>query len=193
MRDTVLAVMVMCAVVVPGFAKPKEKTFATTCDRVWIALKRVATPPHYNFSDLDESQKKGIISTGNFATGKRFLDITLLPSAGGCTVAIGGSFSGIAHNDKGDLFKRIEEALVDIPEHPEGSGTGRRSKGVSTSALTNADVLRLKTAGLSDTVIIEKIGASPADYRLGTEDLIDLEHEGLSDSVIRAMIEASQR
>jgi len=30
-------------------------------------------------------------------------------------VAVEGVFSGLAHNDKGDLFKRIEEALIETP------------------------------------------------------------------------------
>jgi hypothetical protein len=30
-------------------------------------------------------------------------------------VALGGNFSGITHNDKGDLFKRIEDALAQVP------------------------------------------------------------------------------
>ena len=96
----------------PVFAKPKEQVFAASCDRVWSAVKIATAPPHYNFAQLDDAQKKGIVSTGNAVSGKRYLDITLTGSGETCTVALGGNFSGITHNDKGDLFKRIEEALA---------------------------------------------------------------------------------
>ena len=62
----------------------------------------------------------------------------------------------------------------------------------SGTALTNADVLKLKNVGLGDQLIIEKIKASPANYHLDTSDIIELKHAGLSDAVIGAMLEALQ-
>jgi hypothetical protein len=99
----------------PALAKPKEKTYPASCDQVWAAVKTATEPPHYNFAQLDDAQKKGTISTGNTMSGKRYLDITLSGAGSTCTVAIGGNFSGLAHNDKGDLFKRIEQALAETP------------------------------------------------------------------------------
>jgi len=61
---------------------------------------------------LDDAQKKGIVSTGNTLTGKRNLDITLTGSGGTCTVAVGGTFSGLVHDDKGDLFERIQMEIT---------------------------------------------------------------------------------
>jgi hypothetical protein len=92
-------------------AGPKTKAYPANCDRVWAAVKTATAPPHYNFAQLDDAQKKGLISTGNNLSGKRYLDLTLSGSGDTCTVAIGGNFSGLVHNDKGDLFKRIDEAL----------------------------------------------------------------------------------
>jgi hypothetical protein len=60
------------------------------------------------------------------------------------------------------------------------------------TALTNADVLKLKEAGLSEQVIIDKIAASPANYKIDTDDLIELKKVGLSDAVISAMLAASK-
>lgn len=110
-----LIALVLMAFANPVFAKPKEQVFAASCDRVWSAVKIATAPPHYNFAQLDDAQKKGIISTGNAFSGKRYLDITLTGSGETCTVALGGNFSGITHNDKGDLFKRIEDALAQVP------------------------------------------------------------------------------
>ena len=66
-------------------------------------------------------------------------------------------------------------------------------KPVLGAALTNADVLKLKEAGLSEQLIVDKINASVAKYRLDTNDLLQLKQAGLSDGVISAMIQASQR
>jgi hypothetical protein len=68
---------------------------------------------------------KGIVSTGNNLTGKRYLDITLTSAGAGCTVAIGGQFSGLAHNDKGDLFTRIDEALQATATKPTGDAAAK--------------------------------------------------------------------
>jgi len=97
----------------PTYGKPKEKTYQGSCDRVWAAVKKAVAPPHYNYAQLDDSQKKGIVSTGNTFSGKRYLDITLTGGGDTCTVAIGGNFSGVTHNDKGDLFARIDEAMTE--------------------------------------------------------------------------------
>jgi hypothetical protein len=54
-------------------------------------------------------------------------------------------------------------------------------------------VLKLKEAGLSDQIIIDKINASPAQFHLDTDDLLQLKQAGLSEEIIGAMIHASQR
>jgi hypothetical protein len=55
--------------------------------------------------------------------------------------------------------------------------------------MTNSDVIALKSAGLSDTLLITKIRNSPAQYRLETEDLIALKKAAVSEAVIQSMLE----
>lgn len=77
---------------------------------------------------------------------------------------------------------------------PENStAASSPSKAPSGVALTNADVLTLKAAGLSDTLIADKIKTSPANFKLDTSDLVDLKQKGVSDAVIAAMLEAARR
>jgi len=59
--------------------------------------------------------------------------------------------------------------------------------------LTNADVLKLKQAGMGDELVIEKVKAAPGSYKLDPSDLVELKNSGLSDGIIAAMIEASRR
>ena len=66
-------------------------------------------------------------------------------------------------------------------------------RSISGAALTNADVLKLKAAGLSDQFIIDKIKASPANFRLDVDDLVELKKAGIAEGVIAAMMQASQR
>ena len=93
-------------------AAPNKKTFPADCETVWAAVKRATAPPHYNFAMFSDAEKKGIVSTGSAFTGKRTLDITLLGAGDSCTVAIGRLVPLMSFNDdKGDLFKRIEEQI----------------------------------------------------------------------------------
>jgi hypothetical protein len=53
--------------------------------------------------------------------------------------------------------------------------------------------LKLREAGLSDELIVGKIYACPANYRLETDDIVSLKKAGLSDVVIGAMLRVSER
>ncbi|HRZ87661.1 MAG TPA: hypothetical protein P5287_07585 [bacterium] len=55
---------------------------------------------------------------------------------------------------------------------------------------TPLDVLKMSKAGLSDSVIINKIDQSGASFRLSVNDIISLKNEGVSDAVINYMINA---
>jgi len=59
--------------------------------------------------------------------------------------------------------------------------------------LTNADILKMKDAGLGDQLIVDKINSAPARYNLNTEDLLALKKAGVSDAIIQAMISAAGR
>jgi hypothetical protein len=59
-------------------------------------------------------------------------------------------------------------------------------------SMTNADVLALKEAGISEAVIVGKIKSSPTKFAIETADLISLKKAGVSDAIIAAMLEASK-
>ena len=46
---------------------------------------------------------------------------------------------------------------------------------------------------MSDQLIIDKIKASPANYRLDVDDMVELKKAGVPEAIIDAMIQASQR
>jgi hypothetical protein len=65
--------------------------------------------------------------------------------------------------------------------------------GVAMAALANSGVLKLKAAGLSDDLIVQRIKMSRAGYKLEPDDLSDLKKAGLSDAVISAMMTAAMQ
>ncbi|HEY0460145.1 MAG TPA: hypothetical protein VGC97_13490 [Pyrinomonadaceae bacterium] len=56
--------------------------------------------------------------------------------------------------------------------------------------LTNNDVVSLVKAGLSTTIIVNKIRSSKTDFDLSTDGLIALKQAGVTDEVVGAMFEA---
>ena len=60
-------------------------------------------------------------------------------------------------------------------------------------ALTNADVLKMVEAKLSDDLIIGKIRASACAFDTSTDTILKLKSQGISDAVIQAMVAAGAR
>jgi hypothetical protein len=58
------------------------------------------------------------------------------------------------------------------------------------AALTNADVIKLRDAGLGDDLIIDKINNSPSAFHLELDDIVELHNAGISDAIIQAMMHA---
>jgi hypothetical protein len=63
----------------------------------------------------------------------------------------------------------------------------------ATSMLTNADIVQMQKAGLSEEVILSKIATSSANFSTATQDLIQLKEAGVPDSVINAMVRKTDR
>ena len=57
--------------------------------------------------------------------------------------------------------------------------------------LTNADIVQMQKAGLSEEIILSKIAGSTANFDIGTQDLIRLKEAGVKDNIINAMVQKS--
>ena len=111
---TLLIALILLVAASPALAKPATKTYPRSCAQVWQVVESTPTGPGHPYSSsmLDDKRFKAEFVTGHGAwTGKRTLYLTLSGTGDTCTVAIEGVFSGLAHDDKGDLFKRIDKAL----------------------------------------------------------------------------------
>lgn len=54
--------------------------------------------------------------------------------------------------------------------------------------LTNADIIKMQSAGLSEGVILSSVNNQPAAYDTSTDGLLALKNAGLSDAVLAAII-----
>jgi hypothetical protein len=61
------------------------------------------------------------------------------------------------------------------------------------AVLTNADIVQMQRARLSEEIILSKIGTSTTNFHTGTEDLIELKEAGVNDIVINAMVQKAGR
>jgi hypothetical protein len=69
-----------------------------------------------------------------------------------------------------------------------GASDRRVAPGV---VLTNADIVQMQKAGLSEEIILSKITGSPVNFDIGTQDLIRLKEAGVNDNIINAMVQKS--
>jgi hypothetical protein len=54
--------------------------------------------------------------------------------------------------------------------------------------LTNTDIIKMQSAGLSESIILSSVNTEPADYDTSTDNLLALKKAGVSDAVVAAMI-----
>ena len=86
-----------------------------------------------------------------------------------------------------------------IDEFQQGTGpTLAPDSAVDRSAapgavLTNFDIVQMEKAGLSEEIILSKIGTSTTNFNTGTQDLIQLKEAGVNDNIINAMVQKSGR
>jgi hypothetical protein len=54
--------------------------------------------------------------------------------------------------------------------------------------LTNTDIIKMQSAGLSESIILSSVNTQPAAYDTSTEGLLALKKAGVSDTIVAAMI-----
>jgi hypothetical protein len=189
---------------VPAFAAgTHQDVFNVPCSVLWSAVNdTVKNSGKYGILGTDNTKMTASFTAGG-GPGARTVTVVLHAQGDSCEMQTEVG-AGPKHNDAGSFKDRVTASLAKLqnarasaPAQPEAAANpaaqGGSEKPVAGRALTNADVLKLKEAGLSDQIIIDKINASPAQFHLDTDDLLQLKQAGLSEEIIGAMIHASQR
>ena len=63
----------------------------------------------------------------------------------------------------------------------------------SARPLTNADVIQMQKAGLSEDVILTRIRSGETSFQTSAQDLIQLKDAGVSDPIVNLMVQKSAR
>jgi hypothetical protein len=87
---------------------------------------------------------------------------------------------------------RIDESQARTGPALAPDSTADRSA-VPGAALTNADIVQMQKARLSEEIILSKIGISTTNFNTGAQDLIQLKEAGVNDNNINAMVQKSGR
>jgi hypothetical protein len=83
-------------------------------------------------------------------------------------------------------------ATPSLFSHRAGNSPGPSDHRVAPGVvLTNADIVQMQKAGLSEEIILSKITGSPSIFDIGTQDLIRLKEAGVNDNIINAMVQKS--
>jgi hypothetical protein len=187
-------VALLPALAVPAFAAgTHQDVFNVPCSVLWAAVNdTVKNSGKYGILGTDNAAMTASFTAGS-GPGARTISVVLHAQGDSCEMQTQVG-AGPKHNDAGAFKDRVTASLARLPAAPaKPAAQGSSEKPAAGAALTNADVLKLKEAGLSEQIIIDKINASPAQFHLDTDDILQLKQAGLSDGIIGAMIHASQR
>jgi hypothetical protein len=85
------------------------------------------------------------------------------------------------------------DARIDESQPRAGSDSAADRRAAPDAVLTNADIVQMQKAGLSEEIILSKIGTSTTNFNTGAQDLIRLKEAGVNDNIINAMVQKSGR
>jgi len=190
-------VVLLLALAVPAFASTHQDVFNVPCRALWPAVSdTLKNSGKYWVQNIDNAAMSASYNVGG-GPAKRTISVVLIAQGNSCELQTQAGAAPPGHHDAADFKDRVTLSLAKL-QNARASAPARPAQGSSEkppagAALTNADVVKLKEAGLSEQVIIDKIKASPTQFHLDTDDMLQLRHAGLSDGIISAMIHASQR
>ena len=85
------------------------------------------------------------------------------------------------------------DARIDEFQPRTGSDSTADRRAAPDAVLVNADIVQMQKAGLSEAIILSKIGTSTTNFNTGTQDLIRLKEAGVNDNIINAIVQKSDR
>ena len=91
------------------------------------------------------------------------------------------------------LVLAIAPCLAQTTETPEPLAGPITATPTQSKTLTNASIIHMVGAGLSDDLILQAIAAQPGQYSTDADALVDLKDAGVSERVISAMINKGRK
>jgi hypothetical protein len=114
MKRLVLAILLLI-LTVPGFAKTHKDLYNVPCSVLWPAVKdTLRNSGKYGIIGIDNEEMTASYNIGGTLGGKRTNSIVLNSKENGCEMQVQTAYSGLVHDDAGDLKKRVDESLVKL-------------------------------------------------------------------------------
>jgi len=120
-----VAIALLVAPAIPALAKTHKDMFDVPCSVLWPAVKdTLRNSGKYGIIGIDNSEMTASYNIGGYLGGKRSNALVLNSKENSsCELQVQTSYSGLAHNDEGDLKKRVEQSLEKLktatPEKPK--------------------------------------------------------------------------
>src|SRR5215471_19452655 len=95
-----------------AIAKTHHDMFDVPCSTLWPAVKdTLRNSGKYGIIGIDNQEMTASYNIGGYMGGKRTNSLILNPKGNQCELQVQTSYSGLAHNDEGDLKDRVEQSL----------------------------------------------------------------------------------
>jgi hypothetical protein len=97
-----------------------ENTYSNPCSELWQAVKEViSNPDSYKVVSSDDAKwtafydvKHKVHLSVSGAVAQKTNQVMLVSHGTGCLMQVNSSFSGLTHDDQGDLVNRVNAALA---------------------------------------------------------------------------------
>ena len=137
-KRLVLVILLLC-VAVPTFAKTHKDVFNVPCSVLWPAVKdTLRNSGKYGIIGIDNTEMTASYNIGGTLGGKRTNSLVLNSKENNCEMQLQTAYSGLEHNDAGDLKKRVDESLAKLQAaqgSPSTNATGQpAAEGSATQA-----------------------------------------------------------
>jgi hypothetical protein len=108
-----LAVLFLLALLATSaIAKTHNDMFNVPCSTLWPAVKdTLRNSGKYGVIGIDNNEMTASYNIGGFMGGKRINSLILNDKGQNCELQIQTSYSGMTHDDAGDMKDRIEKSL----------------------------------------------------------------------------------
>ena len=117
-------------------AKTHHDMFDVPCKTLWPAVKdTLRNSGKYGIIGIDNEEMTASYNIGGYMGGKRTNSLVLNSKGNQCELQVQTSYSGLVHNDEGDLKDRIEQSLKKL----QNTGASTQPAGASASASANAE------------------------------------------------------
>ena len=109
----------------PLFAKTHSDTFNVSCNELWPAVKdTLRNSGKYGIIGIDNSEMTASYNIGGYMGGKRTNSLVLNSKGDhSCEMQVQTVYSGMTHNDAGDLKERVEKSLAKLQAQKASSPT----------------------------------------------------------------------